>query len=478
MIQNLFVSILEVSVSTSIVIIIFTLFAPFLTKRYTAKWKYLTWIILAIRLIFPFNWNLSYQQFNITIPSKIAVPITTNTTDTLSLPLTLSQKQQTNFSLIDILTVVWLTGILIFSLIHIISYFYYKKQMIKDGISIKNNYILQQLNCLSNELKIKNIPPIITYSKVSSPMVIGFFHPILVLPDEQYTEEEIFFILKHELIHLKRHDLYYKLLLVISNAVHWFNPIIYIMLKEAAIDMELSCDECVVHNTTYAIKKAYTETLFTTIDKQYKKKTTLSTQFYGGAKIMKKRFKNILAKQKKRNGVILLCSAIVLTLSLGTLVGCSIIEPLSQEPSGNDKKTSEQLTENISPTVSVEEEKSTDNQTQDSSENNEVLSTDGQEIKEIVEAFSKAYFSGDTNGIKNYLTDPYEWDIEVFNGTTEVTDIFVKGVDTIQEKNIGDICVVSLEYKTNTQDDTFQYLTIELIKQSDGWNIQFYGTEI
>lgn len=73
-------------------------------------------------------------------------------------------------------------------------------------------------------------------------MIIGFIKPVLVLPEEQYSSEELFFILKHELIHLKRGDVYFKLLFVTANTVRWFNPLIWIMQKEAAIDMELSCD--------------------------------------------------------------------------------------------------------------------------------------------------------------------------------------------------------------------------------------------
>ena len=44
-------------------------------------------------------------------------------------------------------------------------------------------------------------------------MIIGFFKPVLVLPKERYSPEELFFILKHELVHLKRGDVYFKLLL-------------------------------------------------------------------------------------------------------------------------------------------------------------------------------------------------------------------------------------------------------------------------
>lgn len=77
------------------------------------------------------------------------------------------------------------------------------------------------------------------------------------------------------------------------------------MQKEATIDMELSCDERVPQGSDYATRKAYTETLLSTLHKQSSKKTVLSTGFYRGKQIMKKRFKNILAKKKEeRSGCI------------------------------------------------------------------------------------------------------------------------------------------------------------------------------
>ena len=108
----------------------------------------------------------------------------------------------------------------------------------------------------------------------------------------------------------------------------------------------------------------------------------------------------------------------------------------------------------------------------------ETLSADGQEIKGIVEAFAAVFFSGDRESIKNYLTTPFEWDIDVYEGAADmVSDTSVKGLTEIDEKDIGDTCVVSLEYKDSAKSDTFRYLTIKLIKQSDGWKIQFYGIE-
>lgn len=109
---------------------------------------------------------------------------------------------------------------------------------------------------------------------------------------------------------------------------------IWIMQKAAAVDMELPCDERVIQGTDYTMRKAYTETLLSALHKQSAKKTVLSTEFYRGKQIMKKRFKNILAKRRKKNGVPVLICTILLAVSLGTLVGCSITKENTEDSSG------------------------------------------------------------------------------------------------------------------------------------------------
>ncbi len=129
---------------------------------------------------------------------------------------------------------------------------------------------------------------------------------------------------------------------------------------------------------------------------------------------MKKRFKNILNRTKKKNGFLLLVCVVSLTLTLGALVGCSITEPDSSEPSPTTNKT-----ENNSTSIPPET-LPTDIQKSGSVENGgEALSADGQEIKDIVEAFATVYFSGDKDSIQNYLTTPFEWDIDVYEGDAD-----------------------------------------------------------
>lgn len=344
MMTNVFLAFLEISASTSLVITVLILVTPFLNKRYAAKWKYLIWIFLALRLLIPFRGadmqtvmekllrmgtrtELQFEEEHTEIPADMeAAPrrVIVRIPSQMTAPIAMqSGKNNSRITLLDIAAFVWILGSLVFLLTNLISYAHYKRQMMKRGNVIKDRRILRQMLELKRELHIKRTVQVIEYSEAASPMIMGFLKPVLVLPKEEYSAEDVFFILKHELVHLKRGDIYVKLLFMAANALHWFNPLIWMMQKEAAIDMELSCDEKVTQGADYAVRKAYTETLLSTLHKQWKKRTVLSTQFYDDKQIMKKRFQNILKKNRKRNGAVIFILAAIFTIGLGTLVECS-----------------------------------------------------------------------------------------------------------------------------------------------------------
>ncbi|MDE7254362.1 MAG: hypothetical protein K2O32_15685 [Acetatifactor sp.] len=104
-------------------------------------------------------------------------------------------------------------------------------------------------------------------------------------------------------------------------------------------------------------------------------------------------------------------------------------------------------------------------------------SADAQKVEGIVTEFCAAYFGGDLDSIKTFLADQYIWDIEVYeNSANKVEVTAVTGLEDIGEKNIDDVCVVSVEYKEEGM-DTYLYLTVEFIKTDKGWKIEFYGNE-
>lgn len=375
MIKTLFLSVLEISLATGLIILLLVMLSPFLNRRYAAKWKYWIWMVLALRLLFPFGRTESEPLLVIDMPSQITAPLTSHRgtefvltsgeqAEVFGLPQDekeLAAKTQpdseqkfVDIALLDFMAVVWLIGGLAMLSVHAFSYVHFKRQIVQNGVFVEDDSILCLLQQLTEELQIRHKIVIMEYSKAAGPMIIGFIRPILIMPDETYSREELYFILKHELVHMKRHDIYFKLLLLAVNTLHWFNPAVWLMRREAAVDMELSCDESVVRGMNLEVRKAYTETLLSALYRKCAQRIVLSTQFYGGKHVMKKRFKNILVETKKRNGFSLVVCAVVLTLALGNLVGCSTGEMASEETASEESEIENTETEYSVGTVNVD----------------------------------------------------------------------------------------------------------------------------
>lgn len=505
---NIFLSILGISVSNGLIVIGLILLTPFLNKRYAAKWKYLIWIFLALRLLIPFSGangqyvidrvsqlkvqtisepeekdtnnaadiSTPYRRIVVEIPAQMTAPIKAS-----------SGKNQAGTTLLDLVAFVWIIGSLILIAVHFISYFHYKRQVIKKGRIIKEAYILNQMFQLKRELHIRRTVCVMEYYEAESPMIIGFIKPVLVLPKEQYSSEELFFILKHELIHLKRGDVYFKLLFVTANAVHWFNPFIWIMQKEAVIDMELSCDERVTQGTSYALRKAYTETLLSMLHKRCARRTVLSTQFYGGTKVMKKRFKNILNRNRKKNGIFILMCAVVLTISLGMLVGCSVAkEETEKENVGNEDTANEDM--GNAPEQSEREAAQTEQMPVDNSStyNNTLENTITLTFSKEGEQEQKQATLAIGNGYSLYLPDDEQWHLSAPDlWTTDmneqialwITHFEGESVDSVNQKLEGDGYVEEDTQRWWKQEGDLIYHVEQKVFENDVWGI-FYSYPI
>lgn len=346
MLKNIFLSFFEISLSTGLAVFALILLSPLLNRHYVAKWRYWIWVFFAMRLIIPFKGTEAIVgTLTQTAASSVSAPgagdtgtvsagaalsrgIVLEIPAQMTMPIVLQagDTHTAGITPLDITAAIWLAGCLAIVFLNIFSYKHYMGQISKRGIPINDSDILNKLQELKEELHIRSKLSVIRYSEAVSPMIIGFVRPVLVLPEEAYRPEELAFILKHELVHLKRGDVYVKLLLILSKAMHWFNPVSWVMQKEAVVDMELSCDERVLQGTNCIVRKAYMEMLFSMINRACAKKHIFSAQFYGDKQIMKKRFLNILTKPQKRTGLSILACAMILVACLETLVGCSGVD--------------------------------------------------------------------------------------------------------------------------------------------------------
>lgn len=322
--RNFIITLLTCSVTMSSLALIYMAVMPFLAKRYSERGRYYAWLIIVIGLIIPFRPQFTNAIVKVDMQGEAAVPVVqigTGTPVTIPMPMpaenTALPSAIQSISWQQIAVAVWLIGMFVFLIYHVVKHYRFVKMTMRWSENAEDEQLLSIFQSLKTEMGIKKDISLYLCSSIGSPMMIGFVKPLILMPKTDLAHDELRFILRHELIHYKRKDLYYKCLVLIATAIHWFNPIVYLMAKTIDALCEMSCDAEIVRSADADTRQYYTETIIGVIKYQSKLKTALSTNFYGGKKGMKKRIFLIMDMGKKKTGAVILCCAFVLTLATG-----------------------------------------------------------------------------------------------------------------------------------------------------------------
>jgi hypothetical protein len=151
---------------------------------------------------------------------------------------------------------------------------------------------------------------------ISSPFLSGVFNPRIVLPGVKFSAEELRHIFRHELTHWKSRHALLKLFALLVNAVHWFNPLAYMLRRDVNRFCELYCDETVVSAMDRGEKKRYCGLILKTLWREADCRARLYTAFGGEKQNITRRIDMIMGNGKRRFRI----SAAVVTATL-ILVG-------------------------------------------------------------------------------------------------------------------------------------------------------------
>jgi beta-lactamase regulating signal transducer with metallopeptidase domain len=127
---------------------------------------------------------------------------------------------------------------------------------------------------------------------VTTPTVYGIRKPKIILPPG-IAGEHLDYILAHENVHIKRHDNIWRMLAILTACLHWFNPLVWLFLKNFLEDSELSCDERAIRNMNLEERKNYARILLTYSTTE--RMRYVST--FGSSKV-KVRIKNVVSYKK------------------------------------------------------------------------------------------------------------------------------------------------------------------------------------
>lgn len=167
-----------------------------------------------------------------------------------------------------------------------------------------------------------------------TPFYTGFIHPKIFLPNTDYTEDELFYILRHELAHYHNHDLWIKATVEVFTVIYWWNPLVYFLRNKLFQLLELRADKDAVHNLPQEEIGDYAECLLKNA-RQVKELNYMvqSSMASNNSLFLKQRFALLLrpgyTSKKKYAKYIFISVALVIILTLSTVF---IFEPYTDIP--------------------------------------------------------------------------------------------------------------------------------------------------
>ena len=344
MLEKLALDLLTVSILVGVLVLALTLAAPALRRRYTARTLCAAWLLLAVRLLIPVHFSFAKAPVQVTVPAPQAVvqpaagqadaavqPETQDETQLFAagtqpvLPqengFAAAPAAKPSFSLRALLTgrnlaLLWLAVAACLALYQAAAYLWWR-----HGMKRKNRVAPAAMRRLwEQQCRGLGIRPLPVYENaaVTSPMVVGFFGPVLMVPCGMQPDAGAALMLLHEAEHVRRHDLWCKLLLQAAVCIHWFNPAVWLLRSQAQQEIEFACDQAVVRRCGLSSREAYGQALLHT---SAARAPLPCSQFGGSKAALKRRLKNLYRGGIRRGTA--LVAALALTAALGgSMVAC------------------------------------------------------------------------------------------------------------------------------------------------------------
>lgn len=335
--EKLLNNLMQIGLTVSLAALVPLILRRLMKKRYPARMVCVVWAILALRLLIPVQLTLpqapvqvmprtSYVvQSDQTAFRQAGLPVAQNparwVTGTQAQMLSAADSGTVKtVDITDILLTLWLAGVISCILWQGIGYYRLIRSLKGKSRSVERADLHTILQEQCADLVIDREIPLRVSAAADCPMLAGFIHPTLYLPDERISRMDAAFIFRHELTHYKHGDLWLKLLLLAARCLHWFNPLVHLIARFAQEDIEAACDDAVVRGQDGAYRRAYGETILRSAIAQAQKRKALVSCFGDDKKTLMRRFEGLFDKSVKKRGVALVVMIALLVGSLGCMI--------------------------------------------------------------------------------------------------------------------------------------------------------------
>lgn len=327
--ENLIV--LTVVGSTSVAC--FLVLSPISQKRFSANWHYLIRKLTVFLYLVPVV--LIVQKLSIMSAESIATVGITQTSywgqivKGPSIPLAVAMG----------LVSIWGLGVVIFGAWQLYCYRLFAKDIKNSTIAISSESEVYTLLVQTKEMMgIKGEVKLAYNTALASPALIGLLKPTILLPIRKMSTTELNMVIRHELIHHKRKDLWVKLFVLVASALHWFNPFVHLLRKEIHIWSELACDEAVIKDMSYVERIQYGAMILNMLEGSLTKSGSYSVLLSDSKKNLERRLMMLIDMKKVKKPVVILATTVIVAIgAIGTTVGALAAKNIPDVDSSEEK---------------------------------------------------------------------------------------------------------------------------------------------
>lgn len=229
------------------------------------------------------------------------------------------------------LVLVWAVGFLAVLGWKVLSHFRFRRHILRDAAEVNDPAVLaiwqdERTRAGYGEEKAYLL---VQSPAVTTPLTVGFRKKSIrvVLPERNYTPEELRLIFRHEIIHIGRDDSGTKFFFAFCTAMCWFNPLMWWAMRRSADDLELSCDETVLLDSDDGQRRQYADLLLRTAGDERGFTTCLSAS----ARALRYRLHWVVNPVKRFTG-----SFLAGTVLFGLMFSCGYVTLALEQTTGAD----------------------------------------------------------------------------------------------------------------------------------------------
>lgn len=237
-----------------------------------------------VRMAVPYKFS-----FTRVIPSQGAL-------DDLYRGAYVNKIEGTQISFLSVLAIIWMS---VSAVLFLRFVFQYRRAM-KEFSSYRvceDEQCKRVFNRVLNQSRYEMRIKIRRSEYVNIPMGVGIFHKSIILPEETYSDSELYYILRHEYTHFQNRDLLVKILIHIYWCIFWWNPVIYLLRRDLAQILEIKCDLDVTDKMENQDKAGYLTTIVTMLKNAEAKRAEKT--FYGATALVARTYESEIIERFK-----------------------------------------------------------------------------------------------------------------------------------------------------------------------------------